>query len=284
MNRNYNQDMWVDIARTGTFTAGNNGQKVTFTAECFDRLIRGFDEKIRRVPLVFGHPTDNAPAYGWVEALRRAGNTLQAKFKQVHNDVKSLVRNGNFKNISISISPDKSFLHHIGLLGATQPAISGLREVSFTDSGNCLIFEFSQEEFQNELERLKEEVAQLRAQVKEVERLRTELEEQQAEQNKEAKLERLKNTVDQGKVSPAEFALILPFATALLDSGNVLTFAANPEPVHAVDALIDILEAIDRSLLFVNYGDFMTPGHIAEPGGNEDKQRPRTITNPAYII
>jgi hypothetical protein len=158
-SRNDIQDMWVDIARTGTFTAGNNGQRVVFTVECFDRLIRGFNEKIRRVPLVFGHPTDSAPAYGWVEALRRAGNTLQAKFKQVHDDVKTLVRNGNFKNISISISPNKSFLHHVGLLGAAQPVISGLREVSFSDGADYLNVEFSPEELQDELEQLKEEVA-----------------------------------------------------------------------------------------------------------------------------
>jgi hypothetical protein len=269
--------MWIDIARTGTFTAGNNGQKVAFTTECFDRLIRSFDEKTRRVPLVFGHPTNNTPAYGWVEALRRAGNTLQAKFKQVHDDVKTLVRNGNFKNISISISSDKSFLHHVGLLGATQPAIPGLREVSFSDGINCLIFEFSQEELQDELTRLKEEVAQLKAQLEQQQG-------QEEEKDKEGKLERLKNMVNQGKVSPAEFALLEPFAMALLESNSMLTFAAGPEPVHPVDALIDILEAREKSLLFMNYGDFMTPWHIAESEDGKGDPAAQKIKNPAYII
>lgn len=270
-------DGWIDIARVGTFTAGSTGQKVTFTSSDFDRLIHDFDEKIRRIPLVFGHPKDNAPAYGWVESLRRAGHTLQAKFKQVHNDVKSLVRNGNFKNISISISPDLSFLHHVGLLGATQPAISGLREVSFADSADCLTFEFSADELQEELERLKEEVAQLKAQ----------LEEQQGrerEKDKEGKLERLKDTIRQGKVSPAEFALIEPFARALSESDAVLTFAASSEPVHALDAFIDIFESRSVSPLALNFADFAPPPAHVSQGKNQAEQDALKRDNPAYII
>ena len=102
-----NED-WTDIARTGTFTAGN-GQTVTLTGEDLDRIVTGFDERERRVPLVFGHPKTSAPAYGWVESFRRMGDVLQARFKQVHEDVKTLVRNGHFKNISISLSADKDF-------------------------------------------------------------------------------------------------------------------------------------------------------------------------------
>lgn len=110
-----NED-WTDIARTGTFTAGN-GQTVTLTGEDLDRIVKGFDERERRVPLVFGHPKTSAPAYGWVESFRRMGDVLQARFKQVHEDVKTLVRNGHFKNISISLSADKASIRHIGLLG-----------------------------------------------------------------------------------------------------------------------------------------------------------------------
>ena len=102
-----NED-WTDIARTGTFTAGN-GQTVTLTGEDLDRIVTGFDERERRVPLVFGHPKTSAPAYGWVESFRRMGDVLQARFKQVHEDVKTLVRNGHFKNISISLSADNYY-------------------------------------------------------------------------------------------------------------------------------------------------------------------------------
>ena len=267
------QNMWVDIARTGTFKAGN-GREATFTPGIFDKLIQGFDERVRRIPLVFGHPATNAPAYGWVEALRRSGNTLQAKFKQVHDDVKQLVHNGNFKNVSISLSPDLSFLHHVGLLGAVQPAISGLREVSFADSFNCLTFEFSQDELQEEIELLKEEVAQLRAMLEE----RQGKEEDQAKENK---LARLKNTVSQGKVSPAEFALLEPFATALLESNSMLTFAAHSEPINALDAFVDMLEARPVNPLFLDFSDiFPHPAHIERAKQVEDGKP----MDPAYII
>lgn len=267
------EDTWIDIARTGTFKAGN-GRATNFTSEIFDRLIQGFDERTRRIPLVFGHPATNAPAYGWVEALRRTGSTLQAKFKQVHEDVKTLVRKGNFKNISISISPDLSYLHHVGLLGAAQPAIPGLREVSFSDSADCLTFEFTPEEAQEELALLKEELAQLRA-------ILEQKQNKQEEQDKQSKLARLKDTVRQGKVSPAEFALLEPFAIALLESDSMLTFAASPEPVHALDAFIDMLNARPVSPLFVNFAEFApTPGHIAHTGQSEDGKP----LDPAYII
>ena len=72
-----NED-WTDIARTGTFTAGN-GQTVTLTGEDLDRIVTGFDERERRVPLVFGHPKTSAPAYGWVESFRRMGDVLHPK-------------------------------------------------------------------------------------------------------------------------------------------------------------------------------------------------------------
>lgn len=270
-----NRDGWIDIARTGTFTAGN-GKKATFTTGDFDRLASGFDESQRRIPLVFGHPKDNAPAYGWVEGLRRAGNTLQARFKQVHDDVKTLVHNGNFKNVSISVSPDLSFLHHVGLLGATQPAIPGLREISFADSADCLTFEFSADVLHEEEERLREEIAQLKAQ----------LEEQQgreAEKDKEGKLERLKDTVRQGKVSPAEFALLEPFAVALLESDSMLTFAASPEPVHALDAFIDIFESRPISPLALNFAGFAPPPAHIDRDADEDRNSFKR-DNPAYII
>ena len=284
---NTHDNLWIDIARTGNFTAGN-GQQVLLTADCFDKLITGFDANMRRIPLVFGHPRDNAPAYGWVEGLRRMGNTLQAKFKQVHEDVKALVRSGHFKNVSISLSPDKASLYHVGLLGAVQPAIPGLREVSFAHSGgDLLVLEFSApnekepDEQEAALEWLEEEIERLKNEAKQ---LRSQLEEQQEKlsaKDKEAKLARLKDTVDQGKVSPAEFALILPFATALLESESMLTFSHRPEPVHPLDAFTDILEARGQSHLFLNFSDFMTPLHSKD---NEENTAKLKQKNPAYFI
>lgn len=267
-----NKNEWIDIARTGTFTAGN-GKKTTFTSGDFDRLIENFYKNQCRIPLVFGHPKENAPAYGWVEALRRTKNILQAKFKQVHEDVKKLVRGGNFKNVSISISPDLSFLHHIGLLGAVQPAISGLREVSFADSADCLTFELNPEEIQEEIESLKEEIEQLREEL-EAQRKKEETE------SKEKRLKRIQDAVVQGKVNPGEFANLKPFIMALLEANSMLTFADRPEPVHAVDALAEIFEARPITPLFTNFSEFRKPQHIID----QEEALKLDQDNPAYII
>ncbi|MDR1659787.1 MAG: hypothetical protein LBR94_05540, partial [Desulfovibrio sp.] len=66
---------WVCIARTGTFH-DSQGRPHTFTAEDLDRISAGYDPAKAEAPLVFGHPKDSDPAYGWVRALKREGEKL----------------------------------------------------------------------------------------------------------------------------------------------------------------------------------------------------------------
>lgn len=266
---------WTDIARTGTFTA-SNGERVTLTGADLDRIVSGFDETERRVPLVFGHPTTSAPAYGWVESFRRMGNVLQARFKQVHQDVKTLVRNGHFKNISVSLSADKASIRHIGLLGAAQPAISGLREVSFAEDVETLVLEFEAESgplltLGPDGPGLEEELAAARAEVAELRR-------REAASAREQRLERLRGTVKAGKVTPAEMKGFLSFAEALMQSDTEIQFSEESEPVNAVDALIEILEARPVSPLAVNFSDLASPGHAVT------KDNQGAVENPAYLV
>lgn len=266
---------WTDIARTGTFTA-SNGHTVALTAADFDRIIEGFDEKERRIPLVFGHPKTSAPAYGWVESFRRMGDVLQARFKQVHEDVKTLVRNGHFKNISVSLSADKSSIRHIGLLGAAQPAISGLREVSFSDESGDLVLEFGMEEYfalgPDGTTRLEKELMDARAELAELRR-------KEAEKAREIRLERLRGTVKAGKVTPAEMKGFLSFAEALMQAETEIQFSEASEPVNAVDALIEILEARPVSPLSMDFSELARPGHMVK----EDEPT-AVMKNPAYLV
>jgi hypothetical protein len=134
--------MWIDILKTGTWTA-NNGNAVTFTGEDLDNIQKGFNPKDRKAPLVFGHPKENGPAFGWTQELRRVGDKLQARFDQVSDTVKELVQKGHYKKVSISLFPDKKTLRHVGLLGAVQPAVAGLEDVAFDGGDNALEFEFT---------------------------------------------------------------------------------------------------------------------------------------------
>lgn len=134
--------MWIDVLKTGTFTA-NNGKAVAFTGEDLDAIRDGYDPENRKAPLVFGHPKENGPAFGWAKELRRVGGKLQARFDQVSDTVKDLVQKGHYKKVSLSLFPDKKTLRHVGLLGAAQPAVPGLGDVAFVGSNDALVFEFA---------------------------------------------------------------------------------------------------------------------------------------------
>jgi hypothetical protein len=133
---------WIEICKAGTFTA-KNGSKVTLTKGDLDNVVASYDPTVREAPLVFGHPEDNQPAFGWARKLKRTGEILLAQFQKVPEAVKELVRAGHYKKVSISLGADKTTLRHVGLLGAVQPAVPGLKDVKFEDGEDGLTIEFS---------------------------------------------------------------------------------------------------------------------------------------------
>ncbi len=72
-----NKKIKIAIARTGTFT-DSAGREQKFTEADLDSIAASYDPKKSEAPLVFGHPTTDAPAYGWVESLKREGEKLFA--------------------------------------------------------------------------------------------------------------------------------------------------------------------------------------------------------------
>lgn len=106
-----------------------------------DNAVAKFNTAIHEPPAVIGHPQDNAPAYGWVEGLKKQGGLLMAKFKQVEPAFADMVRRGLFKKRSAAFYPDGT-LRHVGFLGAMPPAVKGLPDVAFAE-GNAVTFEFA---------------------------------------------------------------------------------------------------------------------------------------------
>jgi len=131
----------VEVFRAGDHV-DSSGRKHTFAEADLDR-IAAYDPARHEAPLVVGHPKDNAPAYGWVERVYREGGTLLADFKDVAPEFADLVQSGRFKKRSISLYPDGS-LRHVGFLGATPPAVKGLKDVAFAE-GEARTFEFAEE-------------------------------------------------------------------------------------------------------------------------------------------
>lgn len=122
---------WFEVFRTGTHT-DNKGNTREWTVEDLDKAVKSYNPEHQEAPLVIGHPKTNAPAYGWAEGLKREGNILYAKARQVLPEFEEAVKSGRYKKRSISFYPDGT-LRHIGFLGAQPPAVKGLVDVQFKE-------------------------------------------------------------------------------------------------------------------------------------------------------
>ncbi len=132
---------WIQIFKTGKHT-DSQGVEREWTEKDLDTIVSQYKPTEHEAPVVIGHPTSDAPAYGWVEALKRDGTTLYAKLKQIVPEFLNAVKSGMYKKRSISLYPDLS-LKHIGFLGAAPPAIKGLADVKFNADDKAVAIEFA---------------------------------------------------------------------------------------------------------------------------------------------
>lgn len=124
---------WDVVFRVGKHT-DSQGRAREWTESDLDRMVQAYDPSKHEAPIVIGHPKDNAPAFGWVKALKRQEGALLAKYGQVSEQFAEAVKEGRYKKRSISIYPDGT-LRHVGWLGAMPPAIKGLPDFAFSDEG-----------------------------------------------------------------------------------------------------------------------------------------------------
>lgn len=153
-NRNMNT-RWIEVFRAGkqTDSAGNTKD---WTTEDLDTIVKTYNdqpaEARHEAPVVLGHPETDKPAYGWVQQLKREGNTLLAELKDLSDNFVEMVKNGMYKKRSISLYADM-LLKHVGFLGAVPPAVKGLADPVFNHEGVSTTIEFEEEkiEFKEEL-------------------------------------------------------------------------------------------------------------------------------------
>ncbi|MFH2064978.1 MAG: hypothetical protein ABIK15_07265 [Pseudomonadota bacterium] len=254
---------WIEICKAGTWTA-KNGKPVTLTTADLDAIASSYNPTDREAPLVFGHPSDEDPAFGWVEKLKRTGDILLAAFKQVPDVVKSLVKDGHYKKVSIALMPDKKTLKHVGLLGAVQPAVPGLASVKFGDGADELVVEFSNpdavdpakkegedmdkvKELEQQLadEKAKREAAENQAKAAE-----TELSAAKSKQQASELETRIDKLVAENKILPADKAAVKTVALALGKDEGEIELSAGSGKKKTVEHLFDFLSALpDRGLL-----------------------------------
>lgn len=135
-------NVWeVEVLRVGTW----NGNK--FVTEDLQEIVDNFNrfKSEIQVPLKFGHDmdqnligqSDGDPAIGWVESLRIEGGILIATFGNVPDIVVDLIEAKLYKNVSVELVSNVKVgdervgevLIGVALLGADQPAVSGLQDL-----------------------------------------------------------------------------------------------------------------------------------------------------------
>lgn len=136
---------WIEL-----FRAGDYGGKGSYTTADIDKMISLYDPARHEAPLVIGHPEHDAPAWGWLDKVKRVGSVLMGKFKDVQPAFEEMFRKGQFKKRSISFyrTPEGPALRHVGFLGAMPPEVKGLADVKLASfsAGEFQAIEFKEEE------------------------------------------------------------------------------------------------------------------------------------------
>lgn len=133
---------WFEVFRTGSHT-DSNGLRQTWTEQDLDTIVAKYNgQTAHEAPLVVGHPTTNSPAFGWTEALKREGQVLFAKAKDVMPAFADAVKGRTYPKRSISLYPDMT-LRHIGFLGGMPPAVKGLADIAFKSGEEAITYEFA---------------------------------------------------------------------------------------------------------------------------------------------
>jgi hypothetical protein len=124
--------MWFEIFKSGTWK-DSEGREKTWTDSDLDTIVAKYDPS-DPAPVVIGHPKDNAPAWGWIAALKRQGDTLLAQAKDLVPEFVDMLKRKLFRKRSMSVYPDLR-LRHVGFLGAMPPAVKGLADIEFSEGG-----------------------------------------------------------------------------------------------------------------------------------------------------
>ena len=104
------------------------------TPEHITGLADSYSKSSQRAPVVIGHPQTDSPAYGWVVNLNVKDGGLYGDL-DLTEKFYDTVKNGFYTERSVAFYNREPYqLRHLGFLGATPPAIKGLKDLTFDDS------------------------------------------------------------------------------------------------------------------------------------------------------
>lgn len=128
--KKYNDIQNVEIFKTGT----HNG--TTFDESDLAEMEKAFNELDFLPALKVGHTNDSSlPAYGYLQNIRKVGNTLLADLVNIPNDIYQAIREKKFGRVSAEVYFNfkrdgkvfKRVVSALALLGQSVPGVSGLK-------------------------------------------------------------------------------------------------------------------------------------------------------------
>ncbi len=152
---------WVDGTPIGRHV-DSDGDEVLIDLAFLEAVVTNFEntKHLHQPPAVIGHPKSDAPAFGYVTALRVKDGRLERQFSEVNPEFEEIVKTGAYKKRSDAFYLDSRTapgglvpaLRHVGFLGAQPPAIKGIADIHFSEEGRTVDVEvdtainFSEEE------------------------------------------------------------------------------------------------------------------------------------------
>lgn len=116
------------------FRAGNYPQG-TFSEDDVKAIAENYDPSFLEAPLTLDHGW-GGPAFGWIEELKAEGGRLLATFKDVSDDLRSMVAKKQYKRHSCEIYNDLNgkgpYLKALSMLGASSPQVKGMEPIAFS--------------------------------------------------------------------------------------------------------------------------------------------------------
>ena len=128
-------DGWIDVCRAGTWR-DLQGRDVRLDEDRLDRIVAAH-AAADPAPVVVGHPETDAPAYAWIDGLRRVGDRLQARLRDIAPAFREAVEAGRYAGRSIALQGDT--LRHLGFLGGRAPAVPGLAPTRFAAAPETVV-------------------------------------------------------------------------------------------------------------------------------------------------
>ncbi len=141
-------DGWIDIFRAGMHR-DSVGRRRTWSEDDLDGVVAAH-ERGDPAPVVVGHPGMDAPAWGWIDGLRRTGDRLQARLRDLDPAFREAVEAGRYAGRSVALqdSGDGFRLQHLGFLGGAAPAVNGLVPTQFSGAP-ALTYSFAASELES---------------------------------------------------------------------------------------------------------------------------------------